>query len=124
LPLVYRGVPATQRRELARKALKDVGLEGRERHTPAELSGGQQQRVAIARAIVSQPSLLLADEPTGNLDTARTREIMDILRGLNEERGITLAVVTHESEVAAFARRTLTFRDGLLESDVVHGGAR
>jgi putative ABC transport system ATP-binding protein len=117
LPLVYRGVPVRQRRQLAREAIAAVGLEGRERHTPAELSGGQQQRVAIARAIVTEPSVLFADEPTGNLDTARTREVMALLRGLNQERGITIVMVTHEPEVAALAKRVIHFRDGVVQSD-------
>ncbi|MFT3914733.1 MAG: ABC transporter ATP-binding protein [Anaeromyxobacteraceae bacterium] len=117
LPLVYRGVPAGKRRAAAREALASVGLEGREDHTPAELSGGQQQRVAIARAVVTGPAVLFADEPTGNLDTARSREVMALLRRLNEERGITLVVVTHEADVAAWARRTVRFVDGIVESD-------
>jgi putative ABC transport system ATP-binding protein len=118
LPLVYRGVRAAERRQRAARALKDVGLEGREGHTPAELSGGQQQRVAIARAIVTSPELLLADEPTGNLDSARKAEIMQLLVQLNRERGITIAMVTHEPEMAEYASRIVSFRDGLIESDV------
>ncbi len=117
LPLVYRGVRRAERRERALKALADVGLSGREKHTPAELSGGQQQRVAIARAIVTNPSLLLADEPTGNLDSARKAEIMNLLVALNRERGITIAMVTHEREMASYASRIVAFRDGLIESD-------
>jgi putative ABC transport system ATP-binding protein len=121
LPLIYRGVRSAERRERAIKALHDVGLRGRERHTPAELSGGQQQRVAIARAIVTNPSLLLADEPTGNLDSARKTEIMELLVDLNRTRAITIALVTHESDMAAFASRVIIFRDGLIESDVQQG---
>src|SRR5690606_19376300 len=115
LPLVYRGVPGAERRELAMQALAEVGLSGREHHTPAELSGGQQQRVAIARAIVTRPTLLVADEPTGNLDTARTHEIMDLITGLNRELGLTVVMVTHEADVAAYARRTVRFLDGHVE---------
>ncbi|EYF08495.1 ABC transporter ATP-binding protein [Chondromyces apiculatus] len=117
LPLVYRRVPAAERRVLAQKALTDVGLKGREGHTPAELSGGQQQRVAIARAIVTNPAMLLADEPTGNLDSARKEEIMRLLIELNRERGITVVMVTHEPDMAAYASRIVTFRDGLVERD-------
>jgi len=117
LPLVYRGLSATERRRRATRALADVGLEGRESHTPAELSGGQQQRVAIARAMVTEPALLLADEPTGNLDTARKLEIMELLRALNRQRGITIVLVTHEPDVAEFASRTVVFRDGRIARD-------
>lgn len=121
LPLVYRGVPARQRRELGMAAIEKVGLLGRETHTPAELSGGQQQRVAIARAIVTNPTLLVADEPTGNLDTARTHEIMELMTDLNIEQGLTVVMVTHEPDVAAFASRNIVFRDGNIESDVMLG---
>jgi putative ABC transport system ATP-binding protein len=122
LPLIYRGVPAKERRRLALKALADVGLNGREDHTPAELSGGQQQRVAIARAVVTNPRLLLADEPTGNLDTARKGEIMRLLGQLNRERGITVVWVTHEPDLLGHAKRVVRFRDGLVESDERHAG--
>ena len=117
LPLIYRGMRRHERRERAREALQLVGLEGREHHTPGELSGGQQQRVAIARAIVTDPLLLLADEPTGNLDTQRSREIMDLIARLNAERGITVVMVTHEPDMAAYARRIIRFVDGHIASD-------
>ncbi|RUX57815.1 ABC transporter ATP-binding protein [Mesorhizobium sp. M7A.F.Ca.US.014.04.1.1] len=117
LPLIYRGVAARERRDLAMQALAEVGLVGREHHTPAELSGGQQQRVAIARAIVTRPTLLVADEPTGNLDTARTHEIMELLTRLNKELGLTIAMVTHEADVADYAERTIRFLDGHVASD-------
>jgi putative ABC transport system ATP-binding protein len=117
LPLIYRGVAARERRELALQALDQVGLAGREHHTPAELSGGQQQRVAIARAIVTRPALLLADEPTGNLDTARSHEIMELLTELNREQGLTVLMVTHEAEIAAYAERVVSFLDGRIVSD-------
>ncbi len=114
LPLVYRGEPIATRHRKAREALAAVGLAGWEDHTPGELSGGQQQRVAIARAIVTQPAILFADEPTGSLDTTRSREIMEILTGLNQEQGITVVMVTHEAEMALYARRTIHFLDGLV----------
>jgi len=117
LPLIYRGLPARERRALAMNALAQVGLTGREHHTPAELSGGQQQRVAIARAIVTQPTLLVADEPTGNLDTQRSHEIMELLTGLNRDRGLTIAMVTHEADIASYAERTIRFLDGKLVDD-------
>lgn len=117
LPLIYRGVPGRERRDLAMQALAEVGLQGRESHTPAELSGGQQQRVAIARAIVTRPTLLVADEPTGNLDTARSHEIMDLMTRLNEDLGLTIVMVTHEADIAAYARRTIGFLDGNVASD-------
>ena len=104
LPLIYRGVGGSERRTLARRALDRVGMSGRERHRPSELSGGQQQRVAIARAIVTSPQLLLADEPTGNLDTERANEVMRLLVELNRDDGITIAMVTHEPDMAAFCR--------------------
>jgi putative ABC transport system ATP-binding protein len=117
LPLLYRGETAAARHAHARAALASVGLTGWESHTPAELSGGQQQRVAIARAIVTQPEVLLADEPTGNLDTQRSREIMQLLWQLNVDHGITVLMVTHESDMAAYARRVVRFVDGQVESD-------
>jgi putative ABC transport system ATP-binding protein len=117
LPLIYRGVPRAERRALAMQALAEVGLTGREHHTPAELSGGQQQRVAIARAIVTRPTLLVADEPTGNLDTARSHEIMQLLTGLNTQLGLTIVMVTHEADVAAYAQRSIRFLDGHVASD-------
>ncbi len=112
LPLVYRGIAHKQRHALALQALKTVGLEDYADHTPSELSGGQQQRVAIARAIVTQPKVLLADEPTGNLDTARSQEIMQILLDLNQQQGITIIMVTHEEDMACYAQRRIIFKDG------------
>ena len=123
LPLIYRGMPRAERREKAMRALHLVGLSGREHHTPGELSGGQQQRVAIARAIVTDPLLLLADEPTGNLDTARSREIMELIARLNAERGITVVMVTHEADMAAYAHRIIRFTDGLIASDETRAAA-
>ena len=117
LPLLYRGESAAVRRASAAKALRSVGLDGWEHHTPAELSGGQQQRVAIARAIVTEPAVLLADEPTGNLDTQRSREIMELLRALNADHGITVLMVTHEADMAAYARRMVRFVDGRVDAD-------
>ncbi len=115
LPLIYRGMPVGERRALALRALELVGLKAWETHTSSELSGGQQQRVAIARAIVSEPAVLLADEPTGNLDSTRSREIMDLLTTFNRELGITIVMVTHESDMAAYARRIVRFLDGRVE---------
>jgi putative ABC transport system ATP-binding protein len=117
LPLLYRGDPAASRRTSAMAALAAVGLEGWAGHTPSELSGGQQQRVAIARAIVSNPAVLLADEPTGNLDTGRGREIMELITELNRARGITVVMVTHSAEMAAYAGRVVSFLDGRVASD-------
>ena len=117
LPLLYRGENAATRQQLAREALAQVGLAEWETHTPAELSGGQQQRVAIARAIVTQPDILLADEPTGNLDTTRSFEIMELLSSLNRDHGITVLMVTHEPDMAAYAKRIVTFVDGKVSSD-------
>ena len=115
LPLLYRGDEKRARRERAMAALAQVGLDQWWDHTPAELSGGQQQRVAIARAIVTEPDVLLADEPTGNLDSERSIEIMELLTGLNRDRDITVLMVTHEADMAAFARTVVHFRDGLVE---------
>ena len=117
LPLLYRGMSKSERRSLARAALDRVGLLEWEHHTPAELSGGQQQRVAIARAIVTKPKLLLADEPTGSLDSARSVEILELLTALNREDDITVVLVTHEPDMAKFARRHMIFKDGLLIQD-------
>jgi len=118
LPLLYRGYSRKRRHELARAALASVGLHDKERNTPAELSGGQQQRVAIARAIVTNPETLFADEPTGNLDSQTTHEIMELLRKLNEDKGITVIMVTHEDEVATYAKRVIHVLDGRISSDV------
>jgi len=123
LPLLYRGEPAAARRTAAREALASVGLQGWEHHTPAELSGGQQQRVAIARALATKPTVLLADEPTGNLDSQRSREIMELLRSLNVDRGITIVMVTHEPDMAAYAHRIVHFLDGRIDSDTVNAQA-
>ena len=119
LPLLYRGYTRKQRHEMAREALAQVSLSDKERNTPAELSGGQQQRVDIARAIVTRPGTLFADEPTGNLDSKTTVEIMELLRKLNSDRGISIIMVTHEDEVAACARRIIHVRDGLISSDTI-----
>lgn len=115
LPLIYRGMKAAERRKIALEALEQVGLARFESHTPAELSGGQQQRVAIARAIVTKPLALLADEPTGNLDSARSVEVMELLQSFNRDRGVTIVMVTHEEEMAKYARRIIRFRDGEIE---------
>ncbi|MBP6011858.1 MAG: ABC transporter ATP-binding protein [Alphaproteobacteria bacterium] len=117
LPLVYRGVPVDERRRAAMTALAKVGLQGREHFEPAKLSGGQQQRVAIARAIVSAPEVVLADEPTGNLDSAKSREIMDLLTELRRAEGITVIMVTHEPDMANYADRIIHFVDGLIVTD-------
>ncbi len=121
LPLIYRGTRAGVRRARALEALERVGLKEWKSHTPGELSGGQQQRVAIARAIVTDPAVLFADEPTGNLDTARSHEIMDLLTALNRDQGITVVMVTHEPGMAEYAKRTVRFRDGLVDSDERNG---
>ena len=123
LPLVYRGFPASVRRRVAREALASVDMLDRAGHAPSELSGGQQQRVAIARAIVTEPAVLLADEPTGNLDTAMSLELMSLLDRLNRERGITIVMVTHEPELAELTRRIVGFRDGRVVADRRIGGA-
>jgi len=112
LPLIYRGIPRGERHKMAQRSLAAVGLKGWEGHTPSELSGGQQQRVAIARAIVTEPQVLLADEPTGNLDSVRSREIMELLVDLNQTRGITIIMVTHEPDMAGYAQRRIHFVDG------------
>lgn len=116
LPMVYAGVAAAQRKSRAQQALQRVGLIERSMHTPAELSGGQQQRVAIARALVNQPQLILADEPTGALDSQTSHDIMDLLSGLNRQ-GLTVVMVTHEADIAAWARRKLVFKDGVVLED-------
>lgn len=121
LPLFYRGLSLKEQRALASAALQRVGLSGREHHAPTQLSGGQQQRVAIARALVTAPSLLLADEPTGNLDTQSSQEIMGILGGLNRD-GITVILVTHEVDIAAYASREIVIKDGQILSDRVAEG--
>jgi putative ABC transport system ATP-binding protein len=123
LPLIYRGTPVSERRARAIAAIEKVALDGWESHTPGELSGGQQQRVAIARAIVTEPAVLLADEPTGNLDSACSREIMELLNSLNCNQRITIVMVTHEPDMAAYAKRIVHFVDGLVESDKINGKA-
>ena len=118
LPLLYRGYPRKLRQQMAIEALAKVGIGDKARNTPAELSGGQQQRLAIARAIVTSPGTLFADEPTGNLDSSTTHEIMELLRRLNEDFGISIIMVTHEDEVASYAKRVIRVKDGLIESDL------
>jgi len=117
LPLIYAGTPASKRKEMAEKALSAVGLKGREHHHPTQLSGGEQQRVAIARALVNQPSILLADEPTGNLDSKTSEEVMAIFQRLNQDMGITIIMITHEQDIASFAKRMIVFKDGRVVDD-------
>ena len=117
LPMIYAGVPAAERQRAAMEALDAVGLAKYAKHQPNQLSGGQQQRVAIARSIVNRPQLILADEPTGALDTVSSEDVMMLFKRLNAERGMTVMLVTHEPDVAAHARRLVTFRDGLIVSD-------
>ncbi len=119
LPTIYAGVPLEERAKRAREALNRVGLSDRAGHFPSQLSGGQQQRVAIARGLVNNPSLLLADEPTGNLDSRTSVEIMDILQTLNDQHGLTVVIVTHEPDIAQYAKRALEFRDGKMKKDVM-----
>jgi len=123
LPLVYKGVSAAERRRLALEALARVGLEDRAHHAPSQLSGGQQQRVAIARAIVGQPAVIMADEPTGNLDSARSREIMALLARFNRDDGVTIVMVTHEPDMAQWARRQVHFSDGRIVADTARAEA-
>ena len=118
LPTIYAGTPVAERERRAQEALNRVGLADRSGHFPSQLSGGQQQRVAIARALVNSPSLLLADEPTGNLDSRTSIEIMEILQNLNDEHGLTVVIVTHEPDIAQFSKRALEFRDGKMKKDV------
>jgi len=117
LPLIYSGTSTSKRKEMAKKALSAVGLEGRGHHHPSQLSGGEQQRVAIARALVNQPSILLADEPTGNLDSKTSAEIMAIFQRLNQEMGITIIMITHEADIASYAKRNILFKDGRVVDD-------
>jgi putative ABC transport system ATP-binding protein len=117
LPLIYAGTSTSKRKEIAQKALSEVGLKGRGHHHPSQLSGGEQQRVAIARALVNQPSILLADEPTGNLDSKTSAEIMGIFQRLNRDMGITIIMITHEPDIASFAKRDILFRDGKIVDD-------
>jgi putative ABC transport system ATP-binding protein len=122
LPMYYRGTPAKERKILALKALNAVSLTGWENHTQTELSGGQQQRVAIARAIVCEPSVLFADEPTGNLDSTTSRQIMELLTSLNHDMGITIVMVTHEKEIGLYAERAINFLDGRIDNVLHNGG--
>jgi putative ABC transport system ATP-binding protein len=124
VPLIYRRIPARERRERALAALDLVGLADRAEHGPSELSGGQQQRVAIARALVSDPAVVLADEPTGNLDTAKSHDILRLLAGLNDDRGLTIVMVTHEDAMAAYARQIVRFVDGRVGKDAAPEGVR
>jgi putative ABC transport system ATP-binding protein len=124
LPLIYRGISTRDRRHKAREALEAVGLTGWESHTPGELSGGQQQRVAIARAMVIAPEVLMADEPTGNLDSTRSREIMELLSSFNKDSGITIVMVTHDSEMALYAKRIVRFLDGVIDTEEHNGADR
>jgi putative ABC transport system ATP-binding protein len=117
LPLIYARASTSKRKEMAQKALSAVGIEGRGHHHPSQLSGGEQQRVAIARALVNQPSILLADEPTGNLDSKTSIEIMDVFRRLNKDMGITIIMITHEADIASFAKRNILFKDGRIVDD-------
>jgi putative ABC transport system ATP-binding protein len=119
LPMLYQSIPSAEKRQRALTALKSMGLEGREHHHPNQLSGGQQQRVAIARALVNDAPLILADEPTGNLDTKTSQEIMELFVKLNREKGITIILVTHEADIAAFSQRSIRFLDGKVTSDEV-----
>lgn len=121
LPLIYKGLPRAERLARAREALRLVGLEGREHHDPSQLSGGQQQRVAIARALAGEPRVILADEPTGNLDTTRSKEIMDLLCQLRRDRGLTIVMVTHEDDMAAYADRLIWMVDGKVKHDRLNG---
>jgi len=117
LPLIYAQVPAAKRKEMVKKSVSEVGLEGREHHYPSQLSGGQQQRVAIARALVNEPSILLADEPTGNLDSKTSEEIMAVFQRLNRDLGITIIMITHEPDIARYAKRKILFKDGAIVHD-------
>ena len=120
LPMIYKGIPEAERKERAKKALKIVGLENREDHMPNQMSGGQQQRVAIARAIVNDPPLILADEPTGNLDTRTSIEVMEFFVDLNKSMGKTIILVTHEPDIAQYCKRVVKFKDGNIVSDTIN----